>query len=117
MMDIGPMITALRKEFNMTQKDLAIYLSLSTGTISNYENNVHYPDLVTIDKLADLFGVTTDYILGRTQYRCPPELLEQYRGESAEVCNLTNRILNMDNKTKFAVEQFMEYIASNKPED
>lgn len=59
----------LRKERNLGQKELAAYLSLSTGTISNYENDVHSPDLATLCKLADYFDVTTDYLLNRTSYR------------------------------------------------
>ena len=116
MINIGPLITMLRKECNMTQKDLADHLNLSTGTISNYENSVHYPDLVTVNNLADLFHVTTDYLLGRTQYRCSPELLEQYRAESTEVRDLTNRLLHLDSTTRHAVESIMEYMTANKPE-
>lgn len=117
-MDIGVMITTLRKEFNLTQKDLSDYLNLSTGTISNYENGVHYPDLITLDKLADLFQVTTDYLLGRTNFRCPPELLDKYRTADGNVCDLANRFLKMDNQTRHSVQQYMDYVATNtqKPE-
>ena len=43
-------------------------LSVSTGTISNYENGVHYPDLEKLVQLADYFQVSTDYLLGRREY-------------------------------------------------
>ncbi len=115
MINIGPLITTLRKEHNMTQKDLAEQLNLSTGTISNYENNVHYPDLVTVNNLADLFHVTTDYLLGRTQYRYSPEHLKQYRSENAALYNITNHLLSLDPNTRHAVESIMEYMATNKP--
>lgn len=113
-MEIGVMITTLRKEFNLTQKDLSDYLNLSTGTISNYENGVHYPDLVTLDKLADLFHVTTDYLLGRTKYRCSPELLDEYRAANGNVCDLTDTILNLDAQARHSVQQYIDYVATNK---
>ena len=68
-METGAILTALRRERGLGQKEMAAYLSLSTGTISNYENGVHSPDLNTLCRLADYFGVTTDYLLGRTDFR------------------------------------------------
>ena len=65
-MTTGRILTELRKEKEIGQKELAVYLNVSVGTVSNYENDVHSPDLSTLCKLADFFGVTTDYLLGRT---------------------------------------------------
>lgn len=56
----------LRTANGIYQKELAIYLNVSIGTISNYENGIHQPDLNALCQLADYFGVTTDYLLGRT---------------------------------------------------
>ena len=66
-MKIGAAISDLRKERNISQKELAAYLHVSIGTISNYENGVRYPDLEKVCKLADFFDVSVDYLLGR----CP----------------------------------------------
>lgn len=56
----------LRTANGIYQKELAIYLNVSIGTISNYENGIHQPDLNALCQLADYFGVSTDYLLGRT---------------------------------------------------
>ena len=41
----GELLAELRQDKGLTQKQLGRVLSVSTGTISNYENGVHYPDL------------------------------------------------------------------------
>ena len=62
-MTTGRILTELRKEKEIGQKELAVYLNVSVGTVSNYENDVHSPDLSTLCKLADFFGVSVNYLL------------------------------------------------------
>lgn len=69
----GELLAELRKDSGMTQKQLAERLHVSVGTVSNYENGVHLPDLEKLVELADLFGVTTDYLLARAAYNIPPD--------------------------------------------
>lgn len=65
-MDFGQRIKHLRENKNMTRDDLANKLNISYSTISKYETNVRFPDQEMLVKLADLFNVTTDYLLGRS---------------------------------------------------
>lgn len=67
-MELSSTLKRLREEKGIGQKELAAALNYSTGTISNYENGVHAPNLVTLSALADYYNVTTDYLLGRTDY-------------------------------------------------
>ena len=64
----GELMAELRQDRGLTQKELGKILSVSTGTISNYENSVHYHDLEKLVQLADYFQVSTDYLLGRREY-------------------------------------------------
>lgn len=66
---IGDIISELRKDRNMTQRDLARVLNTSVATISHYETETNAPDIVSLIKLADFFGVSVDYLLGRTRLR------------------------------------------------
>ena len=59
----------LRKEAPRTSKELAEYLGVSQRAYLYYESAVHYPDVAGLIKLADYFGVTTDYLLGRSERR------------------------------------------------
>ena len=54
----------LRKERGMTQLDLAAALNVSSGTVAMWETGASEPDHETILRLAELFGVSTDYLLG-----------------------------------------------------
>lgn len=65
-MNIGERIAELRKDKGLKQKDLAVKLNVAISTVSNYETDSHEPDLTNLCKLADMLGVTTDYLLGRT---------------------------------------------------
>ncbi|MBQ8763920.1 MAG: helix-turn-helix transcriptional regulator [Clostridia bacterium] len=58
-------IKALRLAGNYSQVDIAEKLSVTKQTISNWENNNIQPSIDMLVKIADLFGVTTDYLLGR----------------------------------------------------
>ena len=68
-MILGDLIAELRQDYGLNQKDLADILKVSVATISHYESEKSFPDLATLVKLADYFGVSTDYLLGRTRLR------------------------------------------------
>lgn len=74
---LGELIAELRQDRGLTQKELGDILCVSSGTISNYENGVHLPDVDKVIALANYFHVTTDYLLGRTSSNLPVELLQQ----------------------------------------
>ncbi|ECV0045100.1 XRE family transcriptional regulator, partial [Listeria monocytogenes] len=49
-----------------TQEDISKILGISRGAYSHIENGRNEPDMETIVKLANIFGVSTDYLLGRS---------------------------------------------------
>ncbi len=51
---------------NRTQDDIAKLLGISRARYSHYENERSEPDTETLQKLADIFNTSTDYLLGRT---------------------------------------------------
>ncbi|MDO4315633.1 MAG: helix-turn-helix transcriptional regulator [Oscillospiraceae bacterium] len=59
----------LRKANRRTSKEMSEYLEVSQRAYLYYESATHYPDVPRLLKLADFFGVTTDYLLGRTDVR------------------------------------------------
>lgn len=64
-MMIYPNIRNLRKDNNKTQKELAAYLNMTQTNYSKYElGKINIPIEVFI-KLADYYGVTIDYLVGR----------------------------------------------------
>lgn len=64
-------IRSLRIDHGYTQKQIGEYLGISQNTYSQYEIGVlKYPVDVLI-KLADLYQVSLDYLVGRTQQKDP----------------------------------------------
>lgn len=60
-------LRTIRKSKNLYQKDIAEYLGINRTTYVKYETGASEPDLHTVSKLADYFGVTVDYLLGREE--------------------------------------------------
>lgn len=92
MRSFGEILASLREERGIYQKELAAILKVSVGTISNYENNIHFPDQEALLQLADYFGVTTDYLLGRTPYRYPLETLHEECAPDVTISDLVETI-------------------------
>lgn len=62
-MELGKKIAALRKTKNLTQREFAKLMGISSSTIAMYETNKNEPDLGTIKKFANFFEVSIDYLL------------------------------------------------------
>lgn len=60
----GDRLADLRKDKGLTQQDLANELNISYHTISSYETNRSNPDDEMKIKIARIFDVTLDYLLG-----------------------------------------------------
>lgn len=56
----------LRKSKKISQLKLALDLNMNQNSISRYENEEREADYQTLIKFADYFGVSLDYLLGRT---------------------------------------------------
>ena len=68
-MTIGMRIKNLRKNANMTQENLADFLSISPQVVSRWETDVAMPDITFLPAIANIFNVTTDYLLGMEDYQ------------------------------------------------
>lgn len=70
----------LRTERGENLEKVAEYLNVSIQTISNYENEKRDMTPDTIIKLAEYFGVSTDYLLGKSDIRNPEKAQEDPLG-------------------------------------
>ncbi len=59
-------IKELRQENNLTQRELADYFGFDRSTVSDWETRGREPAFDLLIELANYFGVTIDYLLGRT---------------------------------------------------
>lgn len=65
-MTFGERLKDLRKKRSLTQSQLGEKLNVTKASISGYENDTRSPDRETLVKIAEIFNVSTDYLLGRT---------------------------------------------------
>lgn len=65
MVNFGAVLKELRQKAGLTQKQLADRLWLSKATVSYYEQSLRYPSPEILVRLANVFHVSTDYLLGR----------------------------------------------------
>jgi transcriptional regulator with XRE-family HTH domain len=93
---IGKKLTELRTKKGMTQVEAAKKLKMPRSTYSNYELDKREPDFDTAEKIANLFDITVDDLLGREKKESPIEETEIER-----IIRETNEVL----KTAKNVEQ------------
>ena len=68
-MTLGTQIGLYRKKLGITQEVLAQQLSVTNQAVSKWESDQCCPDVMLLPKLADIFGITTDELFGRTAPR------------------------------------------------
>ena len=73
---LGARIAALRREKNMSQYTLAQELGISPSAVGMYEQGRREPDVQTIVKLSQVFGVSTDYLLTGSAAACDADAIE-----------------------------------------
>ena len=66
-MMFGERLRALRKQARLTQEDVAKALRIHRTTYNRYEAGMVSPDQQGLVQLAEMFGVTVDYLLGREE--------------------------------------------------
>jgi Helix-turn-helix. len=62
-------LSLLRKEKKKTQQEMADYLGITRPAYTAYETGNRHPDYDTLQKIADYFDVSVDYLLGRTDIK------------------------------------------------
>lgn len=80
----GKRIAELRKKRGLNQETLAGHLGITRASLSHYETNRREPDYTLLNRIADYFRVSIDYLMGRDQ--------NPGRALSPEVSDFLNRV-------------------------
>lgn len=110
-MSFGQKLFQLRSERGIYQKEIAEFLAVSVGTISNYENGVHSPDLETLCKLAGYFHVTTDFMLELTENATSMEKLNVQMSDEHTIGSALNTIQDLSQPSR---QQMLKYLSMVK---
>lgn len=103
----------LRKNKEKTQDDMAKHLGITRPAYTAYESGRRQPDYETLIKLADFFGVTTDYLLGRTDDPTPPQQKqkkpshEEYILSAMTLADASIRIANLFNDYQIDEDEYI----------
>ena len=94
-MEIGSKLKKARNENGITQEHAAELLGVSRQTISNWENNKSYPDIISVIKMSDLYAVSLDHLLkeDNTMKHTYQEFLEESTNTVNAKRNLSKIIL------------------------
>lgn len=107
--EIGQRMLSLRKNIKKSQAEVAEYLGLTVAAYQNYETGRREANYETLSKLADFYGVTTDYLLGRSNEK--PEPLAQLASEfnmSALEEKILKNYLALDEKMRGDLTDFLQ---------
>jgi transcriptional regulator with XRE-family HTH domain len=88
-MDIGRKIKNARTNANLTQEQVAETLGVSRQTVSNWENEKTYPDIVSVVKMSDLYNISLDHLLKEEK---PMSNYLNYLEESTNTVKSKNRV-------------------------
>ena len=103
MLILAARLRALRLQKKITQKTVADQLNVHKSLISAYENGGRSPSYRMLCKIADYYGTTTDYLLGRTNNR----------SESFQVLNNSATISDQDQQLAAALIQLIHQYQDN----
>jgi len=70
---LGSRLRRIREEKKLEQKEAAIKLGISNVVLNRYEKDSREPDLATVKKLAEFYGVSTDWIIHGNKIPIPGE--------------------------------------------
>ena len=96
--DFPRIITFLRKERGLSQKQVASDLGISQALLSHYEKGIRECGLDFLVKAAEYFEVSCDYLLGRTVQRRLASVSAEDLPESDEIRHLMGNMINQINK-------------------
>lgn len=108
----GDMLRKLRETKGWTQEQFAEKMGKASSTIAMYESNQRDPDTDTLSAMADLFGVSTDLLLGRVT------LTDKQKSEVEALKNVFKEAGLMKNGeediTEEEFDKIMSFVVANR---
>ncbi|MFS1513603.1 helix-turn-helix domain-containing protein [Chengkuizengella sp. SCS-71B] len=116
-MSMGKKIKELRKKRGLSQDDLAEHLGMTRANVSNYERDKNkYLPSSSLMKIADVLGVSSDYLLGKSNDSKTPEKEFLQKLELSDDEILKKFFLTLDGKelTKEEVRIAVAFLRTNR---
>lgn len=104
-MKFGQRLKCLRDKNKITQDELAKHLGVGRPTIAGYETKGKQPSFEILEKMADFFSVSTDYLLGRTDIKQPIQNTKNDKPSSDEI---SKEIRNLSPESQEELKKLIE---------
>ncbi|WIV11080.1 helix-turn-helix domain-containing protein [Proteiniborus sp. MB09-C3] len=104
-MKFGQRLKCLRDKNKVTQDELAKHLGVGRPTIAGYETKGKQPSFEILEKMADFFSVSTDYLLGRTDIKQPIQNTSKDKLSSDEI---SEEIRNLSPESQEELKKLIE---------
>jgi len=104
----GKRLGDLRIDSDMTQRELAEKVHVSNSSISAYENSTREPAIETLIDFTKLFSVSTDYLLGLTDIRMMPSVLDEEFTDGVPYITVIQSLKALTPKQKTALLAVLE---------
>lgn len=91
----------LRLERDLIQDDIAKTLSSTRSTVGNWETGRADPDLETLVKIAELFDVSLDYLLGKSDVRKVNYVIDDF-------------LIDLPEKSRQSAKDYIDYLKHRK---
>ena len=125
---IGDKIKLLREAKGLTQQQITQdpAFGIKQGTLSAYERNAREPNIETIRRIAEYFGVTSDYLIGISEHQTAEydavgkviplsdDAIDALRGYDAAVLSTISSVLSASAATEF-FEDLRAYVMACSP--
>ncbi len=103
-------IRKLREEEKLTQGYIAKHLGVVQQTYSNYERGNTEVPLEYLSKLADYYGVSIDYMMGRTSFQKPTEELNEEYSRNKTTGAVLSEMLRLENDSREKLLDYIEFL-------
>lgn len=100
---IGKRLRQLRKEHNISCRQLGKDIGLSASALSHYETGINVPCMKNVVKIAEYFNVSVDYLVERSEYRNQEEIQKTVQKGAAR--KYINKLIDNDIVEKRVVSQ------------
>lgn len=97
-MRFNEILKSLRENTDLNQKDLADKLNINPATYRNYENGNREPDFAILITIARFFNVTTDYLLGESEFKTYESMKKSQLIEDLQLSDDEKQLLLMYRK-------------------
>lgn len=118
-MDLGNILSKLRKEKGLSQREFANCFGVSNGAVAMWETNKRQPDIETLVKIANFYNVSIEYLLGEssTSSNQPNSRLSLMDKELIEYFHQTCKSSFLSDKDKNRIIDFFPFVTVLQSEE